>query len=196
MRCKRAERRISDDLDGALGARKRAGLSRHLRDCPRCRFYAASQGLLRDKARGFEKPVPSPDFWNAFNRRLRAGLEAERTQDSAPPVPGRRWAWAGSALALALVVASLVFLRNGAGNGLAVSTFSFEDSLTQIYQAIGEDDDLESSFNQALLVLLGEVFQDAEEIGLPGAEGGLSIWEGISEDELGWLEEEVDDEKG
>ncbi len=115
MRCAKARRLISEDVDGGLDARRSRGLRRHLESCPECRDVLADfEALVRD-AGSLEAPEPPDRVW----LRVKAGLQtAGREPAPAVAVPGfafgpARWRLAAAAfVALTLVAGGvLVGLR-------------------------------------------------------------------------------------
>src|SRR5215218_2983504 len=130
--CERAERSISDRLDGALAARASARLEAHLANCPRCvehdrRLAQATDALLRDLALAHpgppapvglpdeRAPVALPDERLATPPRLRAVEAAPADLDS--PARGITWsslAWGVLyALAVILTLAALALALAG-----------------------------------------------------------------------------------
>lgn len=92
MTCGKTERLILDSEDRPLDASERQGLDAHLRDCARCRAFAAGRRALRGAAADLRWPEP-PAALGIATRRLcleeLAGSEAEGAQNRAgrPRIP-------------------------------------------------------------------------------------------------------------
>ena len=117
MRCGESEKRISDDLDGALSSRRKARLEAHLGSCPACRAYR--DGLARLQAASGGPVDRSAEYWAGFERRLEAKLDAIGSGKAAAATVAawRRWAWAAAAvLVLAAAGVWLALGRNGTGS--------------------------------------------------------------------------------
>ncbi len=115
MRCRAAQRRLSDELDGALSPGRRSRLDSHLRISPACRAYRG--GLARLQAEVRSEAGRSAEYLAGFEQRLEARLDGEEAGRRAAenPFAGRRrvaWAVAGLALA-AVAVAWFWLLRPG-----------------------------------------------------------------------------------
>lgn len=74
MRCLKARRWASDEIDGALDARRSARLKRHLETCAACREVREDFSAIARDARQLQTPEPSPEAWG----RVRASLAASR----------------------------------------------------------------------------------------------------------------------
>ncbi|HVP89969.1 MAG TPA: zf-HC2 domain-containing protein [Terriglobales bacterium] len=83
MTCGKTERLILDSEDRPLDASERQGLDAHLRDCARCRAFAAGRRALRGAAADLRWPA-TPASVGTETRRLcleeLAGAEAERAR--------------------------------------------------------------------------------------------------------------------
>jgi hypothetical protein len=89
MRCARAHRMISGQIDGDLGAAALRRLERHLAVCADCRRVREDVIALAREARGLETPPPSDRVWAG----IRAGLAAGRREvpDAAPRLRPQAW---------------------------------------------------------------------------------------------------------
>jgi len=74
MRCLKAGRWASDEIDGTLDARRSARLRRHLETCAACREIREDFAAIARDARELRTPEPSPEAWG----RVRASLAATR----------------------------------------------------------------------------------------------------------------------
>lgn len=199
MKCAKIEKWISDDLDGALAPRKKPALDRHVASCPACRAYRLNLEKLQAGALGLDRAAERPEaYWRDFGARLAAGLRndpAPRPAPSRAPLALRRpWAWGGAGLAAAAAVAAyFVFLQPKALPGPFV--FSFEDTVASIMEEIGDNSELESSFNLALQASIEEAIREDGESALRQLTDDPLVWEGLTEDEMALLESKIRNEK-
>jgi hypothetical protein len=145
--------------------------------------------------------------WSDFSRRLESRLAA-----ASPPSPrvkplGRfRWKPAWTVAGLLLLAAAgiyLAFFRSGSRGEQAFS--SLDDPAGQVISEIGPNADLESSFNREIVASINEsagvladgsaVHQTDEEALVLFGDNPL-FWEGLSEEELGYIESELRKERG
>ena len=68
MKCRAAQRRLSDELDGALDPGRRSRLEAHLRVCPACRAYRGVLARLQPEAP--PGAGRSAEYWSGFEKRL------------------------------------------------------------------------------------------------------------------------------
>lgn len=115
MRCAKARRWVSGELDGTLGPRRSARLARHLASCGTCRELREDFAALVRTARELRAPEPPPGAWDRIRTSLaalRAGTaEAEGgRRATAPPVVRAFWprTVATAAAALLLVAGGVV----------------------------------------------------------------------------------------
>lgn len=125
--CERAERLISDRLDGELDERAAARLDVHLRNCPRCveherRLVQATDTLVTEAAAGTPPEQPPVDLVDGSGVMLSvvtpsaARVEADDTpaEPAASPAPVRsgRQVASGAAWTLLVVVAVILALAS------------------------------------------------------------------------------------
>jgi hypothetical protein len=196
MRCVTARKRLSDDLDGTLPTRKKCRLGTHIGECPRCRAYAA--GLSRLQAVAGAAEERSPEYWDGFEKRLvskLATLEPAGTNVRAPFSGRGRWASAAAGL-LVMAAAGTYFAFIRPGRTLETAWVPFEDSLAPLFQEAEANPELGNLVNQEILASIEELIPTPE-IGLtaPPADDPL-FWEGLSEEELGYIVSELERETG
>jgi predicted anti-sigma-YlaC factor YlaD len=121
MRCRKAQRYISQANDGELDGRRAARLERHLETCGECRALAEDFRTIVAGAPKLDVPEPSDRVWES----IRAGLTAGKAKPARERLEsGRRPAfWLGApalryagvaALAVVLVVSGIfIGLRRG-----------------------------------------------------------------------------------
>ncbi len=119
MRCKQAQKLVSEYVDGNLDERRAAELEKHLESCPDCREILKDlRGIVRE-ARSLKTVVPPEAVWQKISGSLDgARLEEPAPRKSAPVVapgralfPSRRPVWAAAAAALVIALGGLALLR-------------------------------------------------------------------------------------
>jgi len=75
MRCRRAQKYISEQVDGILGPDRAASLKRHLEGCPDCQALLKDLHTMAGQAKGLDKLTPPDRVW----LKIRAGLREERS---------------------------------------------------------------------------------------------------------------------
>lgn len=191
MNCTKVEKWLSDRIDGALSERKTRAIEAHLEKCAACRSYAASLEKIHEEILHLERGEASPAFWEGFAQRLKANLGSAREMKNRRPfVRGWNWVWSGAALlAVVLVGLYLLLFQNPQPQEMVV--FSLENSLTRIYQEIGDDSELEELFNSILVESINEYLEDSEWRERPEFLNNLLFWENLTEEELKFLESEI-----
>lgn len=102
MRCKKANRLLSEKLDGMLSPRENAALAKHLDQCPACRRRLTDYMQLDAALADLEKEPPA-----ALQQNIMAEIAANQPQ-WAPRQP-RRFLW-GPGTAVAAAAAVLLLL--------------------------------------------------------------------------------------
>jgi len=196
MRCEAAKRRISDALDGALGAGRSDRLERHLRGCPACRAYRQGLTRIQAGAAGLADPGLAPADWADFGRRLEGRLARETAKHAPPGLPALwKWAWTGAGLAV--LVFALVYLAVLRPRTVAWPVpLSFEDSVAQIMGEIGGNQDLAGAFDREIVASITEAARpESEEAPVPFGDNPL-FWEGLTDGEIGYINAELEKELG
>jgi anti-sigma factor RsiW len=196
MRCRAAEKRLSDGLDGALSPRKRARLEAHLSSCPACR---AARDALARLQKDAALPAGRPDeYWAGFERRLEARLDREPAGRKAVGTPfpvRRRLAWAGAGLAL-VAAAALWFALPRPRPGLTAAWLPDEDPLAPLLLEAESDPELGRAVEREIQASLEELNPG------PGADSAALaaadplFWESLSEEELGAIVAAMEKETG
>jgi hypothetical protein len=192
MRCRTIEKWLSDRIDGELSKEQEGLLEDHLERCASCRSYAASIAKLQDEAVNIKDPEISPSFWEGFASKLQASLKSfpQEKKERRPFGLGWNWVWSGAAL-FAVVVIGLYLLFFQSQPSQEIYVFSLENSLTRIYQTIGDDTELEELFNSVIMASIGESLEDSEWKERPDFLENLLLWEDLSEEEMKLLESEI-----
>jgi anti-sigma factor RsiW len=185
MRCRTAEKRLSDSLDRALSPRMRARLDAHLAKCPACR--ATRDTLLRLNEAAGPPAERSEEYWAGFERRLEARLDQEPAGRRAvgTPFPGRRrlaWAAAGFVLLAAVAAAWFAFLRPAPV--LTAEWLPDADPLAPILLEAEADPEFERAVEGEIRVSLEALSPapDADAAALSAADP--LFWEALSDEEL------------
>jgi Putative zinc-finger len=184
MRCQTARKRISDDLDGRLGARRRARLEGHLGGCRLCRDYRRDLEMIQAGA-GLPRQ-PREGLWMDFERRLEARLDAAapgRERVAVPFAARRRWIWAAAA-AMVLAGISLWLPLTQPVPPLAEAWLPTDDILDPLVRAAEADPDLAGRIDQEIRASMEEILPSREsgEAALPAADP--LFWESLSDDDL------------
>jgi anti-sigma factor RsiW len=196
MRCRTAEKRISDGLDGSLSARRQARLEAHLRSCPACR--ATRDALARLQA-GAALPAERPDeYWAGFERRLETRLDREPAGQRGVGLPfpvRRRLALAVAGLAL-VAAAALWFALLRPQPALTAAWLPDEDPFAPLLFEAESDPELGRAVEREILTWLEELSP------APGADSAALaaadplFWEGLSEEDLGAIVAGMEKEAG
>lgn len=113
MRCLRAQKYISEFVDGSLDARKAAALERHIGKCAACREVLADFRAMAGAASRLDSPEPGDAVW----RKIRSRLSIRETEwVSGPEKSPRRWifGWSFPALKFAGATAlALIMIASG-----------------------------------------------------------------------------------
>jgi len=194
MRCGESEKRISDDLDGALSPRRKARLEAHLGSCPDCRAYR--DGLSRLQAAAGVPAGRSPEYWAGFARRLEAKMgTVESGRAAAPAFARRRWAWAAPAV-LVLAAAGVWFALGRKGTEGAEAWIPSGETLIPLIEAAESDPGLEREVDLLVRSSLEELGGSVDADAAIFSAGDTLFWEGVSDDELRAIAEELEIESG
>ncbi len=192
MRCKKIEKWLSDRIDGELSKEKEELLDDHLERCASCRSYAESIEKLQEEAVSIKNADISPAFWEGFASELKGNLKSlqQERKEKRPLVLSWKWVWSGAALLLVVVIGLYVlFFQSRPPQEMYV--FSLENSLSRIYQEIGDDSELEELFNSVIVASIGDSLEDSEWRERPDFLENLLRWEDLSEEEMKFLESEI-----
>ena len=210
MSCGTWKKRISDAQDRALSGKRAVGLERHLKGCASCRAYRDDLARLGRGVKDLAGPGLAPAEWEDFGRRLGARLAvaaASREADGRPddergdlrvtPHLPVLWQWARAAVGfvlLAFVVTYLAVLRPHRGQEPV--SVSFEDSVAQVIREIGADPELERSFNREIVASINEAAEGQPGTSAVRFDDNPLFWEGMSEEDLRFIESELRKEQG
>ena len=196
MRCRTAQRRISDSLDRALVEGPAARLEAHLRGCPNCRAYRERLSRIQGAAGGLADPGLAPEKWVEISRRLESRLALGRAGSPRQARSGfKRLAWSGAALAVLLfALAYLAGVRPRTPAGPV--PLSFEDSVAQVMGEVGANPDLAGAFAGEIAASIAEAVQP--EIGEEAVSfrDNPLFWEGLTDTEVGFINSELEKELG
>lgn len=196
MRCERARKWISDELDGALAPVRKSRLERHLAGCRPCRAYRDDLAVLAAGVKGLPSEGPPPGYWPDFERRFEDRLASLGKPGERGPSPFFRpwkWAWAGAAF-LIMALAGIYFAFFRPAPGLVGPWPAEGNSLAWILQEAEADPEL-------AMVLDREVAASIEDLTrVPPEDFPFSLadeplfWEGLSDEELRFIASELETE--
>lgn len=109
MRCSKAQKLISEYLDGELDVRRETHLRQHLGGCAECREVLADFQAVVKEAGRLEETIPSDFVW----MKIKAGLETgAKRRNFLPFSPALQYSL-GALLAVALIAGGLFFGLRG-----------------------------------------------------------------------------------
>jgi len=191
MRHRKIQKWLSDSRDGELSGKRRKILGRHLEKCASCCSYAKDLERITLETRKIKRPEVYPAYWEEFNLKLRAKISS-LSQDKKVVAFFQRWKWAFAAAAIVVVIAlGLLLYFTQSQSAQEAYIFSFEDSLNQIYQEIGDDSELEELFNLVIMASIGETIEGSGETMKLNFFGEPLLWDSLSEEEMRLLESEL-----
>lgn len=192
MKCKEIEKWLSDLIDEELSERKRKEVDDHLQKCSLCRAYQEKLERIQTTVKEVDSGRVAPDYWEEFPSRIKDRISSfrPRQRERSPFAWGWRWAWVGAALILVIFM-GLYLMHFQPRAEQEVYVFSFEDSLAQVFQEIGENSELAGLFNTVILVSIEETLGETEREIVPGLESLSFPEEELTEEELIHLDSEI-----
>jgi len=195
MRCRTAQRRISDGIDGALGSGRRVRLEAHLMDCPDCRAYRDRLARLQGEIRPAEEPPEG--YWAGLERRIEARLDREEGGRSPVGMPfpaRRRMAWAAACLFVAAGTA-LWFALLRPKTVLTAVWIPETDPLMPLLLEAEADPELEKAVEGEIRDSIAELAPALDADAAALAASDPLFWGGLSDEDLGviadWMEKEA-----
>jgi hypothetical protein len=192
MRHKKIEMLLSDSIDGELPEKKKKRLEQHLRKCSSCGSFAENIKRIHEGAKSLERQEVSPVYWEEFTSRIKKEVSSPQQDKASVSRTSFRWkwAWAGAAWLFVIVAGLFLYLTQ---NKMPQEeyVFSFENSVTKIYEEIGSDPELEDLFNSVILASIGETLEDSVWDERPDFYENLILWENMTEEEMKFLESEI-----
>jgi hypothetical protein len=192
MKCKEIEKRLSDMIDGELSERKKKEVKDHLQECPLCHAYQEHLEKIQTIVKELDYGKVPPTYWEEFPSRIKDRISSLklRQRERSPFAWGWRWAWVSAVLILVISISLYVtYFHSRAGQ--EVHVFSFEDSLAQVFQEIGENSELEDIFDTIILASIEESLGEVEGEIVPGWESLFFPEEELTEEELIYLDSEI-----
>lgn len=191
MKCEKIERWISDDLDAALAPRKSQKLEPHLKACPACREFRNKVRRIQAESERLEGPEVSLERLEALSAGIMRQLRLEKQEERAGRALRLTWRWARLAVPAVLALALGVVLFRGRGEAPQDDIFSLEGCFDRVAREIAGDAELAAGFNRFITESLAEEGDPS----LPSDDIYIwnepYFWEGLSDDELRLVEEEV-----
>ena len=191
MKCEKIEHWISDDLDGALTPKKRPKLGVHLSNCPACREYQSKVRRIQAESVRLDGPEVLPGHLEALSAGIMGKLRLERQEKGAGRVLPLIWRWTRVATPTVLVLALSVLLFRGRGEAPQDDIFSVEGCFDRVDREIAGDAELAAGFSRFLTESLAQEENALFASDDPGIWNEPYFWEGLSDDELKLIEEEV-----
>lgn len=108
MKCAKAKKLISENIDGNLDTRKASSLEEHLDACPDCHELLKDFQRIKQKAKSLEKAEPSGQTWFRIQARLKEKMQAPL------PEPRVRFLYFPARLRFAVSTALLLLITGGA----------------------------------------------------------------------------------
>jgi predicted anti-sigma-YlaC factor YlaD len=133
MRCAKARKLISDELDGLLTPNKKEALQLHLESCPGCREFRQDLAAIVEKAMSLPSLEPSPSSWNDISasvgqseREERASFGKQKSWQAVLQPVGLRYALAAALTLLVISGGIIVGLRWRQGTtGFGIGSVDF-----------------------------------------------------------------------
>jgi hypothetical protein len=160
MRCRTAQRWISEYVDGSLDGRKKARLERHLSGCAGCRAVLEDLRALVETAPALEGPEPGEAVWSRIRARL-ASSESGLADARVPAPRLRAFGWGAPALKFAAAAAlALVLVAAGVFYGIRIGRSGVPERITDPEKyTVAKLDEAERYYQQAIKSL-SEAFAD------------------------------------
>lgn len=191
MKCDEIERWVSDDLDGALTPKYKESLESHLSACPACREYRRQIRRIQAESIRLVGPEVSPEHLEALSAGIMGKLRLERQGKEAGRALPLIWRWARLAAPAVLALALGLLLLRGRGEELQDDMFSFEGCFNRIDREIAGDAEVAAVFSCFVTESLAEEEDSLFASEDPNIWNEPYFWEGLSDDELKLIEEEV-----
>jgi predicted anti-sigma-YlaC factor YlaD len=191
MKCEKIERWISDDLDAALAPRKRQKLEPHLKACPACREFRSKVRRIQAESKRLEGPEVSLERLEALSAGIMRQLRLERQEERAGRALRLTWRWVRLAVPVVLALALGVVLFRGRGEAPQDDIFSLEGCFDRVDREIAGDAELAAGFSRFLAESLAEEGDPSFPSDNIYIWNEPYFWEGLSDDELRLVEEEV-----
>ncbi|MGD2294642.1 MAG: zf-HC2 domain-containing protein [Candidatus Aminicenantes bacterium] len=165
MNCKKAEKKISDLLDGRLMGRDKDRLEKHMALCSSCLSYKQQQEILRAEVRAMEKIRLSAEYAQDFSSRLKRQLLSLKPKSDRKDFMLLDWKWVSAAAGFLLVVFLILYFTVFQSQTLPKEesfVLSFEEVLGEIHGEIGSDEELEELFNSLIMASIKETMEELE----------------------------------
>lgn len=194
MRCQEIEKWLSDNIDGELSEGQKKTLKIHLEKCSSCQGFARDLGKINEETKSLMNFKLSSNYWPAFLTRLQRDISSLQSRERMTASVIMKWRWTlGSIAIIAAIVIGLLLHFNQANFSQEFYVFSLDESLSRIYQEIGDDQELEEVFNSVVFVSIAETFE--------GSERDIAFvfyedfdLDNLTEEETKWLISEIEKE--
>jgi predicted anti-sigma-YlaC factor YlaD len=88
MKCAKAQRLISDQIDRLLNGRETQALEQHLKECPACTELLNDMQMITGEAKSMEAVLPSENLWAGIESQIHKNDRKSRSRPS-----GMRWSF-------------------------------------------------------------------------------------------------------
>jgi anti-sigma factor RsiW len=194
MNCHKAERLISDDLDGALPAKALRRLTAHLAACPACRRYKEQLELVQAGAAARAEAPFAPGYLDDLSARLRRRLEALGAGERPPHRVSRGWRWVWLAVPVAAAAAFIflqVFQESPTG---VLDLLTDEASYGAIGQAADDSAELTAELNSVVLNSIQDEVPAVSPEEVPSLVDDPAFLDSLSEEEAALIDQEIAEE--
>lgn len=198
MRCKTVEKWISDSLDKNVSERKTLQIEKHVKDCPGCRAFHDNILQIESETKNLETTEVSPAYKQEFANRLKSKILSLERKEKKEELPffKQKWIFAASAFLMVTVLGFVFFLSMPEKiQEKEFYVFSFDEAVEEVYREIGDDIDLERAFNSQILASINNLLSPSAWAEEQRTEDDLFLWEGLTDEELKFLESAIKKEK-
>jgi hypothetical protein len=199
MNCTKAEKWISDWVDGALPPGRERVLQAHLSGCSACRSYLEQVRFLNREADSLYEDAATSKIEDVLVSRLTDSLTRmggnEQRMRASGPLPGWRWAAAIAALVLILGLYGLLQPERAIFTRPDLYPVSYEGALSEITWELEGDARLEEIFNALILNSIEDELGGGVLNEMDGYMNNPFFLNDLTEEELKLLEDELKKEK-
>ncbi len=152
MRCSRAQKYISEYVDGILDSGLEESLTRHLAECADCRTFLKDLQAMTGDVKNLEKLIPPDDVWFNVRAQLRDERSKTRVQDTERPglfsfMPSRLHLAVATAMVVFVVIVAVLLYSQPWNKGLPVEQAAMDR------QTIEKLDEAQWHYQQAIEAL-------------------------------------------
>jgi hypothetical protein len=198
MKCQQIEQWLSDSVEGAISKKEKAIIEAHIETCPACRTFRDQIEQINEEARNLDAPELSSAQSREFSSRLRSALvEIEEEKNKGVlHVFRNKWVFVpASVIIISLFILIFVFYEKGDFQDEEIYVYSFGNAVEEIYRDMGSNFVLQEAFHSLVSASINEMLITADWNETLNLEDVLFLWEEFSEEELGYLEPEIKNDR-